>query len=199
MNNLILLNFISINSQTDLIIILLCLLCDSLSWYFPINFMEGLHADVPKVISMSPANTEEDFRNLNKRIECYGKKVRNILYVMYLLKNRFLFYWCSVQAILFGIATWTFPDPGGREGGIVFNFSNFEVLWIKNWLQNIWKLHFKDMQGVGWGRGGGGVNEVGGSSKFQTIKGMGMCLILHEHDMFWDCMQDIIRFFSSNN
>lgn len=49
------------------------------------------------------------------------------------------------------------------------------------------------MQGVG------GVNEVGGSSKFQTIKGMGMCLILHEYDMFWDCMQDIIRFFISNN
>lgn len=56
--------------------------------------MEGLHADVPKVISMSPANTEEDFRNLNKRIERYGKKVRTILYVS--VKNRFLFYWYSV-------------------------------------------------------------------------------------------------------
>ena len=37
--------------------------------------MEGMHADVPKVIKMSPTNTEEDLRNLNKRIESYGKKV----------------------------------------------------------------------------------------------------------------------------
>uniref|UniRef100_A0A8W8JD75 DUF885 domain-containing protein n=1 Tax=Magallana gigas TaxID=29159 RepID=A0A8W8JD75_MAGGI len=51
-------------------------------WYFPINFMEGLHADVPKVISMSPANTEEDFRNLNKRIECYGKKAKSCIQIL---------------------------------------------------------------------------------------------------------------------
>ena len=37
--------------------------------------MEGMHADVPKVIKMCPTNTEEDLRNLNKRIESYGKKV----------------------------------------------------------------------------------------------------------------------------
>lgn len=57
--------------------------------------MDGLHADVPKVISMSPANTEEDFRNLNKRIECYGKKVRNLTFI----KIQFLFYWDSVLEI----------------------------------------------------------------------------------------------------
>lgn len=61
--------------------------------------MEGLHADVPKVINMSPTHTEEDFRNLNKRIECYGKKVRNLTFV----KSQFLFYWDSVLEIYRGI------------------------------------------------------------------------------------------------
>uniref|UniRef100_K1RLI4 Uncharacterized protein n=1 Tax=Magallana gigas TaxID=29159 RepID=K1RLI4_MAGGI len=56
-------------------------------WYFPINFMEGLHADVPKVISTSPANTEEDFRNLNKRIECYGKKEDLLEYVNHICRE----------------------------------------------------------------------------------------------------------------
>ncbi|XP_011427109.3 uncharacterized protein [Magallana gigas] len=51
-------------------------------WYFPINFMDGLHADVPKVINMSPTHTEEDFRNLNKRIECYGKKAKSCIQVL---------------------------------------------------------------------------------------------------------------------
>lgn len=51
-------------------------------WYFPINFMEGLHADIPKVISTSPTNTEEDFRNLNKRIECYGKKAKSCIQIL---------------------------------------------------------------------------------------------------------------------
>nr|XP_022291917.1 uncharacterized protein LOC111103156 [Crassostrea virginica] len=51
-------------------------------WYFPINFMEGMHADVPKVIKMSLTNTEEDLRNLNKRIESYGKKAKSCLQIL---------------------------------------------------------------------------------------------------------------------
>lgn len=48
------------------------------SWYFPINFMDGLHADIPKVISTCPRQSEEDFVKFNKRLECYAKKVSKI-------------------------------------------------------------------------------------------------------------------------
>lgn len=43
--------------------------------------MDGLYVDVFKVINMSLIYIEEDFRNLNKRIECYGKKVRNFIFI----------------------------------------------------------------------------------------------------------------------
>jgi hypothetical protein len=37
--------------------------------------MGGTHADIPIVIGTCPTKSEEDFRNLNKRIEQYGIKV----------------------------------------------------------------------------------------------------------------------------
>lgn len=40
--------------------------------------MDGLHADIPKVISTCPRQSEEDFVKFNKRLECYAKKVGEI-------------------------------------------------------------------------------------------------------------------------
>ncbi|XP_061176611.1 uncharacterized protein LOC133185430 [Saccostrea echinata] len=51
-------------------------------WYFPINFMDGLHVDAPKVMSTCPTKTVEDFRNLNKRIRCYEKKARSCIHLL---------------------------------------------------------------------------------------------------------------------
>ncbi|XP_056014551.1 uncharacterized protein LOC125674216 isoform X3 [Ostrea edulis] len=69
-------------------------------WYFPVNFMEGIHADIPKVISMCPTKTEEDFQNLNKRIEHYGKKARTCIQILKEgVKSGYVCHQYSVEAV----------------------------------------------------------------------------------------------------
>lgn len=57
--------------------------------------MDGLHADIPKVISTCPRQSEEDFVKFNKRLECYAKKVGEICEkkVSFFLLNKFLHHW----------------------------------------------------------------------------------------------------------
>ncbi|XP_062603791.1 uncharacterized protein LOC134265583, partial [Saccostrea cucullata] len=69
-------------------------------WYFPINFMDGLHADIPKVMSMCPTKTEEDVRNLNKRIEGYGQKARSCVQILKEgVKNGYVFHLLSIEGV----------------------------------------------------------------------------------------------------
>lgn len=69
-------------------------------WYFPINFMDGLHADIPKVISTCPRQSEEDFVKFNKRLECYAKKAQQVIQILReALENGYAFHMYSVEMV----------------------------------------------------------------------------------------------------
>lgn len=59
--------------------------------------MDGLHADIPKVISTCPRQSEEDFVKFNKRLECYAKKVSKIWEKALFSVNKQLLSWWFLQ------------------------------------------------------------------------------------------------------